>query len=93
MQQTSGGIQLARYNDELAQLTIQSAEDIEGEKIIERQLLDIDSRIKQAAIRQTQNSKTRLITQRLEHTESRLDLLKSRASTLSNPTVTVLGTE
>ncbi|MFB0552447.1 MAG: hypothetical protein ACETWQ_03945 [Phycisphaerae bacterium] len=93
IRRTVGGDQLESYKDELANLTIELAEDMAGLQEIQKRLAQVEIQLKNAVILEAQASKIQLAEARLIKAQTRLDTLRSRQNTFSRPTVTVIGIE
>lgn len=93
IRRTVGGNQLESYKNELANLTIEFAEDMAGLQEIQKRLAQFEIQLKNAVIFEAKASKIQLAAARLVSTQTRLDILRTRQSTFSKPTVTVIGIE
>jgi len=93
IRRTVGGNQLESYKNELANLTIEFAEDMAGLQEIQKQLAQVEIQLKNAVILEAQASKIQLAEARLLKAQTRLDILRTRQNTFSKPTVTVIGIE
>jgi len=93
IRRTVGGNQLESYKDELANLTIEFAEDMAGLQEIHERLAQVEIQLKNSVILESQASKIQLAEARLVKAQTRLDMLRSRRNTFSRPTVTVIGIE
>ncbi len=88
-----GGNQLESYKNELANLTIEFAEDLVGLQEIQKRLAQVEIQLKNAVIHEAQRSKIQLAEAHLVKAQNRLDILRSRQNTFSKPSVTVIGIE
>jgi len=64
-----------------------------GLQEIQKRLAQVEIQLKNAVIFEAQASKIQLAEARLVSTQTRLDILRTRQSTFSKPTVTVIGIE
>lgn len=93
IRRTVGGNQLESYKNELANLTIEFAEDMAGLQEIQKRLAQVEIQLKNAVILEAQASNIQLAEARLLKAQTRLDILRTRQNTFSKPTVTVIGIE
>jgi hypothetical protein len=88
---SAGGDQLVKYNNELADMTIEFAEKTAALQILSEQLGQAEQLFMTATILDPQVSRIRLATRAYEIADQRVDELNTRSANLRPPVVSMLG--
>jgi len=91
LSRSAGGDQLVKYNNELADKTIEFAEKTAALQILSEQLGQAEQQFIFATILDPQVSRIRLATRAFEIADQRLDELNARSANLRPPVVSMLG--
>ena len=91
LSKSAGGDQLAKYNNELADKTIEFAEKTAALQILSEQLGQAEQQFMTATILDPQVSRIRSATRAFEITDQRVNELNTRAANLQPPVVSLLG--
>jgi hypothetical protein len=93
LSRSAGGDQLARFNNNLADIMIDLAEKRAELGVVDKQLKQIEGQLTMATTFDPQVSQIRLAQQTLEMTNQRVRELENLLAGLREPTVTVLGVD
>ena len=91
LSKSAGGDQLTKYNNELADMTIQFAEKTAALKVLSKQLGQTDQQLMAATVVDPQASRMRQATRTFEIADQRVDELNTRTINLRPPVVSMLG--
>ncbi|MHC4680623.1 MAG: hypothetical protein ACYTEK_18205 [Planctomycetota bacterium] len=86
-----GGDQIAKYNDELADMTIELAEKTAALQLLDKQLGRTEQQFMTATMLDPHLSRIRSATRAFEIADQRVNELNTRAANLQPPTVSILG--
>jgi len=87
----AGGDQLTKYNNELADMTIEFAEKTAALQVLSKQLGQTEQQFMSATVLDPQVSRIRMATRAFEIAARRVDELNTRSATLRPPVVSMLG--
>ena len=90
---SAGGDQLAKYNNELADMTIEFAEKTAALQVLSEQLGRTEQQFMAATVLDPQVSRIRLAVRAFEIADQRVDELNARSANLRPPVVSMLGGE
>ena len=91
LSKSAGGDQLAKYNNELADKTIEFAEKTAALQILSEQLGQAEQQFMTATVLDPQVSRIRMATRAFEIAARRVDELNTRSANLRPPMVSMLG--
>jgi hypothetical protein len=86
-----GGVQVGKYNNDLADITIELAEKAAALRVLNEQLGQTEHQLTAATMIDPQVSKIRMATRAFEMADERVNELNARIVNLRPPTVSVLG--
>jgi hypothetical protein len=90
---SAGGDRLTKFNDDLAKLSIDTAETTAMLNVVNSQLEETQRQLNAAASFDPEAVERRYATQNLEDANRRVNELKTRGANLQPPTLTVLGAD
>ncbi|MEA3226181.1 MAG: hypothetical protein U9Q07_09535, partial [Planctomycetota bacterium] len=93
LSKSAGGDQLTRYNNELADMTIEFAEKTAALQVLSQQLGQSEQQLAAATMLDPQVSRIRVATRAFEIADQRVNELNTRAVNLQPPMVSILGAE
>ena len=93
LSKSAGGDQLTKYNNELADKTIEFAEKTAALRVLSEQLGRTEQQFVAATVLDPQVSRIRSATRAFEIADRRVDELNTRSANLRPPVVSVLGAE
>jgi hypothetical protein len=93
LNKAAGGDQLVKYNNELADMAIQSAEKAAALKVLNDQLDQVQQQLTAATVLDPQVSLIRLATQAFEMADHRVNELNTRIVNMQPPMVSMFGAE
>jgi hypothetical protein len=93
LRKSAGGDQLVKFNNDLAEITIELADKKAGLQVLSNQLDQTEQQLRAATMLDPQASQIRLATQAFEIADRRVKELNALALSVQPPTVSVLGAE
>ena len=93
LSKSAGGDQLTKYNNELADITIEFAEKTAALRVLSEQLGQTEQQLTAATVIDPQVSRMRQATRAFEIADQRVNELNTRAANSQPPVVSILGAE